>query len=306
MRTPLVSVVIPTYKRPILLKRAIESVLKQTYKNIEIIVVDDNNPNTPEREQTSKIVDEFISDDRVIYLMHEYNRNGSAARNTGWKAAKGEYITFLDDDDEISPQRLEKQINYLEQLDDSWGACYTAYHVLRPNGSIQKSFRHKIGDVYIQALMRTLFMGSGSNLLLRKSVVDEVQGYDESFRRNQDIEFMVRVFEKYKLGCVPEDLLTIHFEVRQFKQTFDFSDKISQYYMKRFEQRIQALPPKDRRRVIDVISLERCRDAFNYRNFQDGLKILVSNRVRLNSIIRYGFYLLHRIITKQSYGFYLN
>ena len=303
MCLPLVTVVIPTYKRPTMLKRAIESVLKQTYKNIEIIVVDDNNPNTPERDQTSKVIEKFRSNDNIIYIMHRCNKNGSAARNTGWRAARGKYITFLDDDDEISPQKVEKQVNCLEQLDDSWGACYTAYHVLRPDGGIQKSSNHRTGNVYIQALMRTLFMGSGSNLLLRKNVVDEVQGYDESFRRNQDIEFMVRVFEKYKLGCVLEDLLTIHLEVRQFKYSFEFLDKISQYYLERFGPRIQALYPRDRRRVIDVISLERCRVAFSCGKFLDGLKILVCNRVGLLSIIEYVFYVFKRIVTKCSYGF---
>ena len=98
--TPLVSVIIPTYKRPDYLDRAIDSVLNQTYNNIEIIVVDDNNPNTEGRERTEKIMRRYENNPHVIYIKHEYNKNGSAARNTGFKASHGVYLAFLDDDDQ--------------------------------------------------------------------------------------------------------------------------------------------------------------------------------------------------------------
>ena len=82
---PLVSIVIPTYSRPLYLKRCIESVLNQTYSNIEIFVVDDNNPDTEFRRDTEKIMSEYLNHKNVTYLQHECNKNGSAARNTGWK-----------------------------------------------------------------------------------------------------------------------------------------------------------------------------------------------------------------------------
>ena len=89
---PLVSVVIPTYSRPTFLKRCIESVLNQTYKNIEIFVVDDNNPDTDARRQTEEVMQQYANNPVVRYLQHEKNRNGSAARNTGWRCASGKYI----------------------------------------------------------------------------------------------------------------------------------------------------------------------------------------------------------------------
>ena len=127
---PLVSVVIPTYKRPTDLKRAVDSVLNQDYKNIEIIVVDDNNAGTSERAETETLMEQYAENTKVKYLKHDKNRNGSAARNTGWKSAKGKYITYLDDDDEISKSKIKKQVECLEALDDSWGACYTAYRLV--------------------------------------------------------------------------------------------------------------------------------------------------------------------------------
>ena len=91
---PLVSVIIPTYSRPVFLKRCLDSVLNQTYPNIEVFVVDDNNPDTDARSETEKTMEAYKENPRVTYLKHEKNKNGSAARNTGWKASHGEYITF--------------------------------------------------------------------------------------------------------------------------------------------------------------------------------------------------------------------
>lgn len=300
---PLVSVVIPTYNRPIYLRRCVESVLGQTYKNIEIIVVDDNNPGTDTRIETERLMEDYKGNDFVVYIQHERNKNGSAARNTGWRASQGEYITFLDDDDEIDPTKIEKQVACLQSLDKAWGASYTGYQLLKENGNNQISTEKRCGDCYIDALMRTMFMGSGSNLLLRKSVVDEVQGYDETFKRNQDIEFLARVLEKYKLAYVDEVLLTIYQEGNRREHTFEELESYTMHYIRRFTERISKLSPKDRKRVNAVISLERFRVALYKHRGADGMKILIKNRVSLIYILKYVKYLIHRFITHESYGF---
>lgn len=300
-----VSVIIPTFKRPDTISRAVTSVLNQTYKNIEVIVVDDNDPSYPEREVTCRVMSQFNSDNRVVYIKHDRNKNGSAARNTGWRAAQGEYITFLDDDDEISPNKIKAQVDCLEALDNTWGACYTAYHILMKDGTIQYSSTSQSGDVYLRALMRTLYMGSGSNVLLRKSVVDEIGGYDESFNRNQDIEFMARAFEHYKVAYVPEDLLTIHYEIRAIKRTFDFVDGVTLFYLEKFKDHISKLHEHDRHKVLSVITLDRARVACNYKEYKAAIEMLKDNNVTMVEVIRYIFYLANRYITKKSYGFYL-
>ena len=80
-----VSVIIPTYKRSKYLIRAINSILNQTYKNVEIIVVDDNGKNTPDQIETEKELQKYINNKHIIYSVHEKNKNGAAARNTGVK-----------------------------------------------------------------------------------------------------------------------------------------------------------------------------------------------------------------------------
>lgn len=299
----LVSVVIPTYSRPVFLQRCVNSVLNQSYPNIEIFVVDDNDPGTEARVETERTMEAYRNNSRVTYLQHDRNRNGSAARNTGWRAAKGEYITFLDDDDEIAETKIQKQVECLESLDSSWGMCYTGYKLLKEHGDDQISSEKRSGDCYIDALMRTMFMGSGSNLLLRKRVVDEISGYDESFKRNQDIEFLTRACEHYKLAYIDEVLLTIYQEGNRTSRSFEQIDGFTRHYLEKFEERIDALDIKDKERVIAVISLERFRVALMKKQLSAGLKILRDNHVKLKYRARYVRYLLRRKITHESYGF---
>ena len=110
----LVSVIIPTYKRPDKLDVAINSVLRQTYPNVEVIVVDDNDPDTEGRRLTEEKMSKFNDESRVKYIKHDHNKNGSAARNTGARASKGEYVAFLDDDDEYLPNKIESQLQTLD------------------------------------------------------------------------------------------------------------------------------------------------------------------------------------------------
>ena len=300
---PLVSVVIPTYGRAAFLERCIESVIKQSYKNIEIIVVDDNDPSSDSREDTEKVVKKYLSNSRFIYLQHEKNKNGSAARNTGWKKSEGKYITFLDDDDVILPEKIRKQVECMESLNESWGACYSGYRIVVQGNTIIHSTENRSGDCYCYALMRTMFMGSGSNLFLRKQVVDEVNGYDESFQRNQDIEFLVRVLEKYKLAYVDEELLCIYQNENRVKRSFNEIDYYAQYYLSKFRSRIDLLPKDEKRKVLSVISLERCRVAFYKKEYKVGINILLQNKVSVFMTIKYGIYLLKRVLTHTSYGF---
>jgi glycosyltransferase involved in cell wall biosynthesis len=288
-----------------MIARAVDSVLNQTYENIEIFVVDDNDPSFLERKATEKVMKQYENNPKVSYIKHESNKNGSAARNTGWRLAKGEYITYLDDDDEISPKKIQAQVECLKKLDDSWGACYTAYHTLMQDGTIQKSCTNQSGDVYLRALMRAFYVGSGSNLLLRKKVVDKIGGFDEEFKRNQDIEFMARAFEKYKVAYVPEDLLTIHWEVRAIKRSFDFVESISEFYINKMSSRLEKLSDNDRHRVLAVIALDRAKVALYYKKYKYIFKLLRKYSVTFRELLLYITYLCNRFVTKTSYGFYL-
>ncbi|MEO1814642.1 MAG: glycosyltransferase family 2 protein [Acetobacterium sp.] len=300
---PLVSVVIPTYRRPIYLERAIESARCQSYQNIEIIVVDDNDANTEFRSETEKLMNNYANTANILYLKHEFNKNGAAARNTGLKKASGDYITFLDDDDEMLPERLESQIDLMERLDKTWGACYTKYKKIKGNNEILVSSENRQGNLYIQALMRSIYIGSGSNLLIRKNIAEAVSGYDESFNRNQDLEFLARILEKHKLAFIDECTLIIHYEVREKKDTYEGLLAIDEFYLNRFGHRIEQLSKENKHKVLAMIALERFRYSIKYCKVNDGLINLINTKVTLFEFLRYIIYILHRAVTKKSYGF---
>lgn len=198
----MISVIIPTYSRPNNLIRAINSVINQTYKNTEIIVVDDNGLGSTFQKYTKELIQSYIDDNSIIYIAHEKNLNGSAARNTGIKAAKGEYIAFLDDDDEFVSNKLELQLKELESLDSQWGGCYCNTELI--------SLKNKTSNIYpciysgnltVGMLMETIFFNT-STLLIRRNVIEELNGFDESYQRHQDWEFLIRFFRKYKIKLV--------------------------------------------------------------------------------------------------------
>lgn len=200
----MISVVIPTYARPTNLIRAIESVLNQTYSAIEIIVVDDNGLGTPYQEETERLLCDYILNDKIKYITHEVNKNGSAARNTGFRASQGEYVAFLDDDDEFLPAKLQMQVDVLMTLDTSWGGCYCDTCLIDKDGNKRVYPCKKSGDLTADMLLEKAFFNT-STLLLRRKVIEELDGFDESYNRHQDWEFLIRFFRKYKLKLIIAD-----------------------------------------------------------------------------------------------------
>ena len=198
----IVSVIIPTYGGNKSLKRALDSVLQQDYSPFEVIIVDDNNPGTKQRLETENMMKEYVNDERVIYIQHETNKNGSAARNTGARASKGEYLAFLDDDDIFLQGKLRKQVLYLESH-----SKYDAVYCWRlESGQVIGS--QKKGNLSASLLDLT-FTPCTCSLMIRREAYFSISGFDESYRRHQDYEFLLRFFQKYKIGVVEEPLIEI-------------------------------------------------------------------------------------------------
>lgn len=236
----LVSVIIPTYSRPKFLPRAIESVLVQTYPNIEVIVVDDNGDGTENQKYTESLIRDYIDNAQITYIKHDKNRNGSAARNTGFKHSHGDYIAFLDDDDQFLPTKIEKQVCRLDELSEDYGACYCNWAWY--DGNRLKKVNKKLGEgnlVESMLLMENYICG-GSSLLIKSSVYKELNGFDESFRRHQDWELLIRFFRKYKIALVNEVLLHIHIESRVFTSNPKIIEEARLKYLETFKQDINS------------------------------------------------------------------
>lgn len=146
---PLVSIIIPTYGRPNLLSRAIDSVLHQKYRNIEVIIVDDNNPGTLERRKTESMLSNYIGDNRVIYVQLEKNMGGAIARNKGVEVSNGELLCFLDDDDEFLPDKVELQVNKHVESEFKLAVVGGYANVLDSEGNLKRIEKSEVnGDVF--------------------------------------------------------------------------------------------------------------------------------------------------------------
>ena len=297
-----VSVIIPTYKRSVDIERALKSVLDQTLDQFEVIIVDDNGIGTEEGQKTAAIVNKYKFDDRVIYIQHDVNKNGAFARNTGIKIARGEFISFLDDDDIYRPERLEKMYQYMCRLDQEWGACYTGYVKHRKQGD-QYSAETVSGNVYVQALMRSLYIGSGSNMFFRTSVVKEVGFFNESFIRNQDMEYLIRVLKKYKMAYLDEVLLEMFYDIRQKRYSQEEWDKIEQDFYDSFAPYLQGLSQEEQNKVKCMYSVDELRHAIEYRNWKRTFSILFSGRIPVRVLLKYIKYVANRWKTNTCYGF---
>lgn len=196
----LVSVIIPTYKRSDFLLRTIDSVLNQTYSNIEIIVVDDNGVSTEFQETTQTRLQPLIDKGDILYIPHEVNKNGSAARNTGFRMSHGEYINFMDDDDTFEPQKIEKQVAILEQQSEL-GACY-CNTTLKVNNKKDKIVVNNMEGNILSEVLSGKARFNTTTILFRRTVIASLNGFDESFLRHQDWELLVRFFRHYTIGIV--------------------------------------------------------------------------------------------------------
>lgn len=248
---PLVSVITPTYKRPEKLPRAIASVLNQTYANVEIIIVDDNNPETDARKRTEEIMAPYADNPKVKYIQHECNKNGSAARNTGAKASSAKYLAFLDDDDEFFPEKIEAQVKRLEELPAEYAVCYTSVVYEKENGGIIESSENREGDLFFDALTRELSFQAGSNLFIRKDVFDSIGGFDKTFKRSQDKEVVTRLLQHHKIAYAPVKGVLAHvYDDHSFVNPFE----VTAYYVEKMKPFVDSLDSNMKRNFYKVIN----------------------------------------------------
>lgn len=245
---PKVSVIIPTYKRAEFITRAISSVLNQTYNNIEIIVVDDNDCNTEYRNKMEKLMKKYIQKDNFIYHKHKKNLNGATARNTGINLSTGEYITFLDDDDIFISERIAKLVEFLEK-NKKYNAVYTAT-IFMENGKIQKTCSSKKhGNLMFEMLCQESVFCTGSNLFFRAKALKAINGFDTSFYRHQDIEVMVRFFRNNLIGQLNEYLVIKNTDDKSNIPNLEKAIAIRKYFLETFESDINTFDIPNRKKI---------------------------------------------------------
>jgi len=215
MYDQLISVVIPSYKREAsLMKRSVLSVLGQTYHNVEVIVVDDN-PNDSELcEGIKQLCDQF---EQVHYVKQDGNQGACAARNLGIEKAAGDWIGFLDDDDEWLPEKLEESIPYFH---NNIGIVASPGYILVEDdfGGITERREYRYNDTNKEIIVHEDFLlkdmiGSTSQAIVRKRCFEVCGGFDISLPARQDYEMWIRISQKYDVYYVNKKLFNHYMHV---------------------------------------------------------------------------------------------
>ena len=198
---PTVSVIIPTYNRAEFVGRAIKSVLNQTYRNFELLVVDDGSS-----DNTKEVVKDFKSS-RLKYIRHEENEGVSSARNSGIKKSTGKYLAFLDSDDEWLPGKLEKQVERFSASEFSdVGLVYTGAYILKKPGQIiSKQTPSHSGQLFNTILKKgNIVCGGGSSVLIKRECFNEVGVFREDLPAAEDYEMWLRIARFFKFDYIEE------------------------------------------------------------------------------------------------------
>jgi len=196
VKNPTVSVIIPAYNQANFIDKAIESVLRQTYQDFEIIIINDGS-----KDNTEEIVKNY-SDFRIRYICHANNMGVSKARNTGIRASRGDYIALLDSDDEFLPERLGRQVQLLQNKSSEVGVvCSWSYNIDEKGNYISKRYLPK-KDGYIYEDLLSTNPISVPTVLIRKECFEKVGLFDNLLDGQEDWDMWIRIAKYYKFSLI--------------------------------------------------------------------------------------------------------
>lgn len=202
IKMPKVSIIIPTYNRAESLRSAITSVLNQSFQDFEIIIVDDAS-----KDNTGEVVDAF-KDTRIKYIRHEVNKKEAGSRNTGLRNSIGDYIAFLDDDDEWLPDKLRLQVDLLDHSAPTVGVVYTGcFQIERESGkTLIQMTPVKKGYIFKDMIQQNRMLGP-STMLLRKECFEKVGAFDENIDFGTDYDMWLRISKHFHFDYVKDPLV---------------------------------------------------------------------------------------------------
>ena len=203
---PKVSVIIPTHNRAALLPRAVDSVLAQTYRDFELLIVDDCST-----DDTPQVVAGF-SDPRVRGIRHERNRRQTGALNTGLAQARGEYAAFLDDDDEFTPDSLAERVALMEESPPETALVYGwADRIDDATGRVIGGRRPVVeGAGAFEYALEARNITATSTFLVRTAAAREIGGFDERLTAVNDSFFVCNILSKYRIAVLRKVIVRYH------------------------------------------------------------------------------------------------
>lgn len=249
----LVSCVIPTYKRSDMLLRAVNSCLAQTHKNVEVLVVDDNIPgdeySIAARERIAS-----INDPRVHIVTQKSHINGAAARNAGIRAARGQYVAFLDDDDEWLPDKIDSQLGYLRDNPDCKG-CSCLMTFCKNGVPIKKGPPYNNENLLFKILSREVQMFTSTCMFDRETLI-KAGMFDEELVRHQDLQMLSDFASVAKIAVLNEYLVRIHKDSEMNRPDLKKTIEVKKLYLSKMERHIKTFSKKDQSRIYGAHKFE--------------------------------------------------
>lgn len=204
-KLPLVSVIIPSYNHAHFLSESIESVKRQTYRNVEIIVVDDGS-----KDNTPEIASKYPE---VIYIRQD-NRGLSAARNTGINKSNGHFLVFLDADDRLLPTALEANVNCFKIHPES-GFVFGSYGYITHDGVTVGMLKEpEVKHKHYHALLQRNYIGMIATVMFCREILDYVGYFDTSLRASEDYDLFLRIARSFSVNCHAELVAEYRFTIR--------------------------------------------------------------------------------------------
>ena len=218
---PTVSVVVPAYNRELTLPRTLDSVLAQTYADFEVLVVDDGSA-----DGTAAVAEAYAGrDGRVRLLRQPRNAGVSAARNRGLREARGEFVAFLDSDDEWLPEMLARQVGRFREVPDDVGLVYCGVETVVEGGAGWTFRPRHRGDVYGRLLLKNV-VHTGSAVMVRRRVVESAGLFDEGIPAIEDYEYWLRVARHHPFDFVEDPLVRYHDARAPGRKSLDVGDNM--------------------------------------------------------------------------------
>jgi glycosyltransferase involved in cell wall biosynthesis len=254
---PRVTVVMPVFNGAALIDRALPTVLGQSFRDFELIVVDDCS--------TDDLAGALARypDPRIRLVRHEVNRGVGSGRNTGVREARGAYVAFVDCDDEWLPTKLERQLGCLEASPPDIAVSITGYYLMRDRlGRREARPLNDEPDWYMR-LLAGCNVSFGSCALVRRTLFDEIGPFDEAIRRLEDWDWLLRYTATRPIANVAEPLAIIHTGMAW--PSVDAVSRATQQVWERHEKPVTAHSDAARRLLLSTIRYERAAALYHHR-----------------------------------------
>lgn len=244
-----ISVIIPTFNRSHCLKNAIFSVLNQTYKNLELIIVDDCST-----DKTKDLIKTF-NDERLKYIFLMENKGAAHCRNIGIQNSSGEYICFLDSDDEWHLNKIEYQLSKMEDGDASFSDCQ---YISKNSISVKNNSHYNNEHDFLFGC----HINPGSSLIVKRPIFEKIGFFDDSFKRLEDWDWLIRFYANgLKMIHVKKTLVTINVN---HNKNFYKIEKDLDYFLKK---NINIVNKNDLKKIKSGIFIEKSGNFFRTKNY---------------------------------------